>query len=57
MCWGKSIINQKTASNAAASARIDELKDYIADLDSGRIELISRKTSQHSWPTWSPLLP
>merc|ERR1740133_215921 len=43
MCWGKSIINQKTASNAAASARIDELKDYIADLDSGRIELSSER--------------
>merc|ERR1740133_448028 len=44
MCWGKSIINQKTASNAAASARIDELETYIADLNSGRIELTSERS-------------
>merc|ERR1719487_3100437 len=43
VCWGKSIINQKTASNAAAEARIDELETYIADLDSGRIELTSER--------------
>merc|ERR1719281_1670832 len=44
VCWGKSIINQKTASNAAAETRIDELETYIADLDSGRIELTSERT-------------
>jgi len=43
VCWGKSIINQKTASNAAAASRIDELETYIADLDSGRIELTSER--------------
>jgi chromosome segregation ATPase len=43
VCWGKSVINQKTASNAAAEARIDELETYIADLDSGRIELTSER--------------
>jgi exonuclease VII small subunit len=43
VCWGKSIINQKTASNAAADARINELETYIADLDSGRIELTSER--------------
>jgi exonuclease VII small subunit len=43
VCWGKSIINQKTASNAAAESRIDELETYIADLDSGRIELTSER--------------
>jgi len=43
VCWGKSIINQKTASNAAADSRIDELETYIADLDSGRIELTSER--------------
>jgi len=43
VCWGKSIVNQKTASNAAAEARIDELETYIADLDSGRIELTSER--------------
>merc|ERR1719238_1522250 len=44
VCWGKSIINQKTASNEAAASRIDELETYIADLDSGRIELTSERT-------------
>merc|ERR1719272_590478 len=44
VCWGKSIINQKTASNAAAGSRIDELETYIADLDSGRIELTSERS-------------
>merc|ERR1719487_1420029 len=43
VCWGKSIINQKTASNAAANARIDELETYIADLDAGRFELTSER--------------
>merc|ERR1719310_1320871 len=43
VCWGKSIINQKTDSNAAADARIGELATYIADLDSGRIELTSER--------------
>jgi len=43
VCWGKSVINQKTASNAAAASRIDELETYIADLDSGRIELTSER--------------
>ena len=44
VCWGKSIINQKTASNVAADSRIDELETYIADLDSGRIELTSERS-------------
>jgi len=44
VCWGKSVINQKTASNAAAGSRIDELETYIADLDSGRIELTSERS-------------
>jgi len=43
VCWGKSIINQKTASNAAAEARINEMETYIADLDAGRIELTSER--------------
>jgi hypothetical protein len=43
VCWGKSIINQKTASNAAAEARTNELETYIADLDAGRIELTSER--------------
>lgn len=43
VCWGKSIIDQKTASNAAAEARIQELETYIADLDAGRIELTTER--------------
>jgi len=43
VCWGKSIISQKTASNSAAAARINELETYIADLDAGRIELTSER--------------
>jgi hypothetical protein len=43
VCWGKSVINQKTDSNAAAKTRIDELETYIADLESGRIELTSER--------------
>jgi chromosome segregation ATPase len=43
VCWGKSIINQKTASNAAAAAKITELETYIADLDAGRIELTGER--------------
>jgi regulator of replication initiation timing len=45
VCWGKSIINQKTASNAAAEARIDELETYIADLEAGRIELTDERVT------------
>merc|ERR1719281_1942853 len=45
VCWGKSIISQKTASNAAADARINELETYIADLASGRIELTDERVT------------
>merc|ERR1719305_1640855 len=44
VCWGKSIISQKTETNAAAASRIDELEAYIADLDSGRVELTSERS-------------
>merc|ERR1719160_2179817 len=44
VCWGKSIVNQKTASNEAANSRIDELEAYIADLAAGRVELTSERT-------------
>uniref|UniRef100_A0A7S0FS88 Uncharacterized protein n=1 Tax=Pyrodinium bahamense TaxID=73915 RepID=A0A7S0FS88_9DINO len=37
VCWGKSIIDTKTASNAAAQARIESLEDYIKDIEAGRI--------------------
>jgi len=44
VCWGKSTINQKTESNAAARSKIDELETYIADLNAGRIELTSERS-------------
>jgi len=43
VCWGKSVVEQKTASNAAASSKIDELEAYLADLASGRVELSSER--------------
>jgi FtsZ-binding cell division protein ZapB len=43
VCWGKSIIAQKTASNAAAEVRITELETHIADIDAGRIEFTSER--------------
>jgi hypothetical protein len=43
VCWAKSVIEQKTASNAAASSRISQLETYIADLESGRVELTSER--------------
>jgi len=44
VCWAKTVIDTKTATNAAAETRIDELETYIADLDAGRIELTSERT-------------
>jgi hypothetical protein len=43
VCWGKSVISQKTDSNAAAQTRIDALEQYISDLDSGKVELTSER--------------
>jgi exonuclease VII small subunit len=43
VCWANSVIEQKTASNVEADARIDTLETYIADLDAGRIELSSER--------------
>jgi chromosome segregation ATPase len=43
VCWGKSVIEQKTASNAASSNKIDELETYISDLNAGRIELTGER--------------
>lgn len=39
VCWGKSVISQKTDTNTAAQSRIDSLKTYMADLDAGKIDL------------------
>ena len=42
-CWCKKVINSKTTTMAANEARIDELAQYIDDLESGRIELTSER--------------
>jgi len=43
VCWGKSVMAQKTESNLAAETRSNELETYIADLDAGRIELTTER--------------
>jgi len=43
VCWGKQVILQKTASNEVANKEIAELTQYVADLDSGRIELTTER--------------
>jgi len=43
VCWATSIIRQKTATNAAAQSRVDELKTYIEDLQAGRIDLTTER--------------
>merc|ERR1719238_542640 len=35
VCWAKTVIDTKTATNEAARSRIDELETYISDLDAG----------------------
>merc|ERR1719265_2315833 len=43
VCWGKSIIDQKTAANSAAQSRIDSLEAYIDDIENGRIEFTTER--------------
>jgi len=43
VCWAKSVISSKTASNEKAKSRIDSLETYVADLKAGRIELTSER--------------
>jgi len=43
VCWGKTVISSKTASNADAEKRIQELETYIADIEAGRIEFTSER--------------
>jgi len=43
VCWAKSIIDAKTASNAAAEAKIEELSTFIKDIEAGRIEFTSEE--------------
>jgi len=44
VCWAKTIIGTKTATNSAASSKIEELETYIADIEAGRIEFTSERT-------------
>merc|ERR1719453_492884 len=44
VCWGKSVISQKEATNTAAASRIDMLEAYISDLENGRVELTTERT-------------
>jgi len=43
VCWAKTVIDTKTLTNGEAQARVDELNAYIADLDSGRVELTTER--------------
>merc|ERR1719319_1243099 len=43
VCWAKTIIGTKTASNAAARSKIEELESYVADIEAGRIEFTSER--------------
>jgi len=43
VCWGKSVISSKTASNKDATSKIQELETYIADIEAGRIEFTSER--------------
>merc|ERR1719420_1803771 len=43
VCWAKTVIKTKTATNEAAKARIEELEAYIDDIESGRIEFTSER--------------
>lgn len=43
ICWGKKTVDAKTASNSAAESRIEMLKQYIADVDAGRVEFTSER--------------
>merc|ERR1719247_897899 len=45
VCWAKSVVEEKTNTNAAAESRKETLETYIADLDSGRIELTDERAN------------
>jgi len=44
VCWAESNVAAKTASNEAATSRADSLKQYIADIEAGRIEFTTERT-------------
>merc|ERR1719191_587486 len=43
VCWYKTVVKSKTASNAAAKDRIESLQAYIDDIESGRVEFTSER--------------
>merc|ERR1719443_2400544 len=43
VCWGNKVISEKTKSNAAAQARIDELEAYLDDVKAGKIEFTTER--------------
>merc|ERR1719174_1069791 len=43
VCWGDKVISEKTKSNAAAQARIDELEAYLDDVKSGKVEFTTER--------------
>lgn len=43
ICWGKGVVDTKTAANSAASSRIDMLTAYLADIAAGRVEFTSER--------------
>merc|ERR1719506_2139732 len=43
VCWYKTVVSSKKASNSAAADRIEELSAYIDDVKSGRVEFTSER--------------
>merc|ERR1719375_1557825 len=43
VCWYKTVVSSKKASNAAASDRIESLSAYIDDVKSGRVEFTTER--------------
>merc|ERR1719274_469412 len=43
VCWYKTVVSTKKASNAAAADRIESLTAYIDDVKSGRVEFTSER--------------
>merc|ERR1719498_1540789 len=43
VCWYKTVVSTKKASNAAAADRIESLTAYIDDVKGGRVEFTSER--------------
>jgi len=42
-CWYKTTTTTKTASNEAATSRVDSLKTYIADIEAGKVTFTTER--------------